>query len=158
MWQPTWHIGGIKINIIIPSLVFSIQHLTAKTILFKYQNVMGYIVTFKTLWAKLKYGVKLGTKYVIYFFKIYWKWTYFIVFGCNIKIDGKNNLHSAHTNRSFEMRERKWMKNNNLKIFILFLCLGVLRREWKVHYFVSEFKWEGMKWIKRNAYTNINFK
>ena len=77
---------------------------------------MGYIDTFEMLRAKLKYGVNVRDKICNLPFLIYWKWTYFIVFGCNIKNDGKNNLHSAHTNRLFEMRERKWMKMNEKKI------------------------------------------
>ena len=78
---------------------------------------MGYIDTFETLRAKLKYGVSVRDQICNLPFLIYWKWTYFIVFGCNIKNDGKNNLHSAHINDPLRWgKGNEWKKKLKLKL------------------------------------------
>ena len=61
MWQPMWQLEWHKNYILVPPLVileFSIQHLTAMTILTQYQNVKDQIDIFKRPGTKLTNSLK----------------------------------------------------------------------------------------------------
>ena len=62
MWQPMWQLRWHKNNILISLLAmsaFSIQHLTARTILTQYHKVRDQINIVKILGTKLIHGLKV---------------------------------------------------------------------------------------------------